>query len=81
MSKSKINDFVVKLTTKVVMVQFYVKTCPDVVRGGRGWSFSGRFEKMAFLVMCPPMRTLVVGRNSFSRQNHLRLLTIHLRLK
>ena len=84
MSKSKINDFVVKLTTRVVRGghgAFYVETCPDVVRGGRGWSFSGRFEKLAFLVMCPPMRTLVVGRNSFSRQNHLRLLTIHLRLK
>ena len=30
------------------MVHFYVKTSPNLIMVGRGWSFSGRFEKLAF---------------------------------
>ena len=48
----------------VVMVHFYVKTLSQLVRGGRGWSFSGYLKKSIFLVICPPGWTGVVYRQT-----------------
>ena len=48
----------------VVMVHFYVKTLSQLVRGGRGWSFSGHLKKSIFLVICPPGWTGVVYRQT-----------------
>ena len=61
--------------SRVVMAYFYVRTSSSVVRGGRGWSFSGHLKKIHFLVICPPRWTGVV-----CRQNEKRARVIHPRI-